>query len=774
MSLKVIEKKDYTKIKIPKNAQDIIPLKSITDEGIAYLGTGRYSMTYEMQDIDYFNLDEEDQKSIFFKYGDILNSLGGTNASYKFTIYKRNRDKKAIAARKMLSTNVNDSFDYLREAYNELRKNDIEKDQMEICKYITVSTVKKDPTKAKGFYNRITADLGRRFGKLHSGVTPLDADDRLRMFFDFFNTGHENMYVPYMQIKDSKADIRTAICPDGPTFHNDYFELNSKMGRVMILRIWSKNIKDDFLAELTGLDTNFMLSLDIIPLSAAEIDKALEDKDSDVESSIINWSNTKNAKNNRAAQVPRRMKKNRKILDEYTEDIYERDQKVFLCQLTFAFLADDKETLEEYTESVYETASEYTCNIGTMWFQQYEGLINTVPFGIRTIQSLRDCNTETTAMLIPFNAQKIQHDTGIPYGRQLSTGEQVFIDRRVMKNGNEIVLGDSGSGKSMNTKLKALFEALTTNGNLIFIDPDGEYSKLVKALGGTVIKIGVDNLNAFDMLDGYGYGEVDPVKAKSDFIISLIERIIDNPEAYDEAKKSLTDRCVIKVCDSMKYYEKGSLTLVDFYNELKVQPEPEALKLALDIERHITGSFNVFAKPTTVSINNRIQCFDLSLLDKQLKNAGMMVCLDYVNNILAMNRHYGKATYIRLDELDEYLKHPASRKQVETFFQRARKYGGFCTGLIQNIDKLLDIPEARTMLKNSQNVIMMGQAEEDARILAGLYDLSDQDMDFLMTCEPGYGINRIGSNNIFRFDGTIPTTNAIYQFINTDGHSVAV
>jgi len=165
---------------------------------------------------------------------------------------------------------------------------------------------------------------------------------------------------------------------------------------------------------------------------------------------------------------------------------------------------------------------------------------------------------------------------------------------------------------------------------------------------------------------------------------------------------------------------------------------------------------------------------DLSLLDKQLKNAGMMVCLDYVNNILAMNRHYGKATYIRLDELDEYLKHPASRKQVETFFQRARKYGGFCTGLIQNIDKLLDIPEARTMLKNSQNVIMMGQAEEDARILAGLYDLSDQDMDFLMTCEPGYGINRIGSNNIFRFDGTIPTTNAIYQFINTDGHSVAV
>lgn len=774
MSLKVIEKKDYTKIKIPRYAQDIIPFKSITDEGIAYLGMDRYSMTYEMQDIDYFNLDEEDQKSIFFKYGDVLNSLGGTNASYKFTIFKRNRDKRAIAARKMLSTNVNDSFDFLREAYNELRKNDIEKDQMEICKYITVSTVKKDIAKAKGFYNRITADLGRRFGKLHSGVTPLNADNRLHMLFDFFNTGHENMYIPYAQIKESKADIRSALCCSGIKFHSDFFNINSKLGRVMILRTWSKNIKDDFLAELTGLDTNFMLSLDIIPLSASEIESTLENKDSDVESSIINWSNTGNAQKNRAARVPRRMTKNRKILDEYMEDVYERDQKVFLCQLTLVFIADNKEKLEEYTESVYETASEYTCNINTMWFQQYEGFVNTVPFGIRTIQNLRDCNTETTAMLIPFNAQKIQHDTGIPYGRQLSTGEQVFIDRRMMKNGNEIILGDSGSGKSMNTKLKSVFEALTTDGNLIFIDPDGEYSKVAIPLGGTVIRIGVDSLNAFDMLDGYGYGEVDPVKAKSDFIISLIERIIDNPKTYDEAKKSLTDRCVIKVCNSMKHYEKGSLTLVDFYNELKAQPEPEAHKLALDIERHITGSFNVFAKPTSKKLNNRIICFDLSMLDKQLKNAGMMVCLDYVDNILAMNRHYGKATYIRLDELDEYLKHPASRKQVETFFQRARKYGGFCTGLIQNIDKLLDIPEARTMLKNSQNVIMMGQAEEDARILAGLYDLSAQDMEFLMTCEPGYGINRIGSNNIFRFDGTIPDTNAIYQFINTDGHSVAI
>lgn len=771
MSLKIIEKQDYVKLKIPRTAQDIIPVMSMIDEGIAKTGRERYSMTYEIEDIDYFNLDDDEQKRIFYKYSDILNSLGGTNAAYQLTIFNRNRNKRDIASRKMLGTYVDDGYDFLREAYNELRRDDIESDRREQCKYITVSAFKKNDMKAKAYFNRIASDLDKRFNKLQSHIKPLNADERLHMLYDFLNCGKEDMYVPYYELTEKKSDFKSAICPDGIVYHNDYFIIGNKYGRAMMLRTWSKNVKDDFIHELTSIETNLMMTLDILPLNAGQIEKLMEDKDSDVESSVIHWSNSRNARENRAAVLPRRMKKSRKILDEYTEDVNERDQKVFLCQITLVILADGKEQLEEYTESVYETASEFTCNIGTMWFNQYEGLVNTLPFGVRTIQCLRDCNTETTAMMIPFNAQKLQHDTGIPYGRQISTGEQVFVDRRLLKNGNEIVVGDSGSGKSLNTKLKSIFEALVTNGYMIYVDPDGEYTPLVEALGGNVVRIGFDSINAFDMYDGYGYGIDDPVKAKSNFIITLIERIINDSKFYDEKKKSITDRCVTIICNNMIYYNTGIQTLQDFYEILKQQLEPEATDLALALERHIIGSFNVFAKPTSVAFNSRIICFDLSRLDQQLKDAGMLVCLDYIDNILAMNRHYGVATYIRLDEMDEYLKHPASCVHVEKFYQRARKYGGFVTGIIQNVTKLLDVPAAKTMLKNSQNIIMMGQAEEDAAVLANMYGLSEQDKDFLISCEPGHGINKIGGN-IFRFDGTIPKTNAIYQFINTDGHSM--
>ncbi|MGN0152297.1 MAG: VirB4-like conjugal transfer ATPase, CD1110 family [Wujia sp.] len=770
MSLKIIEKQGYTKLKIPRKGagvQDLMPVKSIHDDGMMELGKNQYSMTYEMKDIDYTTLDEEDQKTIFFKYSDILNSFSGkgSSSSYKITIFKKNRNRREILNRKLLRTDMGDGYDNLRMAYNDLRMDDLTTSEKEISKYLTITSIKKDADRAKSYFNRMERDLGRRFKNIRSRIDPLDADDRLHLLHDFYRCGREEDYIPYTMLPPD-ADIRNGICPDGMEFHGNYFRMGKKYGRVLNLRQWSRNVKDDFIHELSQINTNFIITYDIIALSPEDIDSLLEDKDSDVEASVTTWSYSKNARENRAAIVPRRLKRNRKVLDEYNEDIHERDQKIFLCQLEMVILADSMDELEGYTESVTDTASEFTCQMGIAWFMQYEGLINVLPYGLRTVQQLRDCNTETTAMIMPFNAQKLQHDTGIPYGRQIATGEQVFVDKRLLMNGNEIALGKSGSGKSMNEKLKIMFLALLTTGYIIIVDPDGEYSPVAGAIGGNIVRMGYDHINAMDMYDGYGYGK-DPLMEKSNFILTLIERILNNNDFFDERKKSLVDRCITLV-----YGTYADPTLQTFYDVMCAQPEPEARDMALALERHICGNFSVFAHQTDVRFTSRIICFDLSQLPEQLKDAGMHICLDYINNILAMNRYQGVATNIFIDELDYFLKHESSRNMIETFFQRIRKYGGFCTGLIQNVKKMLDIPAAKTMLKNSENIIMMGQEKEDASILADMYNLSAEDVAYLIDAEPGFGINKIGKN-IFQFDGTIPKTNLFYRYINTDGHSIA-
>lgn len=208
------------------------------------------------------------------------------------------------------------------------------------------------------------------------------------------------------------------------------------------------------------------------------------------------------------------------------------------------------------------------------------------------------------------------------------------------------------------------------------------------------------------------------------------------------------------------------MTLVDIYDLLLQYPEPAAQQLALASERHIKGSFNSFAKQTRVQITSRLVCYDLSTLNKQEKDAGMIVILDQIDQRLIHNRKLGKATYITFDEMDYFFKHPAATLIIEDFFERCRKYGGFLRAIVQNVTKILQNPAATTMLKNSENVIMFKQMKLDAIQLADMYGLSGIQIRNLENAEPGHGIAKIG-NVIFALDDTIPKESEIYPLVDT-------
>ena len=65
------------------------------------------------------------------------------------------------------------------------------------------------------------------------------------------------------------------------------------------------------------------------------------------------------------------------------------------------------------------------------------------------------------------------------------------------------------------------------NADIIIIDPEREYSPLVKAMQGEVIHISAtseNHINAMDMNSDYGDG-ANPVILKSEFILSLCEQL---------------------------------------------------------------------------------------------------------------------------------------------------------------------------------------------------------------------------------------------------------
>ena len=195
--------------------------------------------------------------------------------------------------------------------------------------------------------------------------------------------------------------------------------------------------------------------------------------------------------------------------------------------------------------------------------------------------------------------QEIYHKDGVYYGQNVISKNMIIANRRHLLNGNSFILGVSGAGKSFTAKEEMTNIILTDpNADVIIIDPEREYSPLVKAMQGEVIHISAtsaNHINAMDMNSDYGDG-ANPVILKSEFILSLCEQLIGGA-SLGAKQKSIIDRCTASV---YRYYQQGNYmgtppTLQDFREELLKQNEPEAQEIALAIELFTDGSLNTFA-----------------------------------------------------------------------------------------------------------------------------------------------------------------------------------
>ena len=764
--------KDRTKI---TRSQDIIPIKQICENGMFRHAGGRWSMTYDLKDIDYNSAANEERKKVYDSWEELLNSLDSSKAAMKITLLNRRMNKKDRLQQTLLPTAVGDGYDHIRTAYNRLRYDDIEGDKGFIQdKFITFSTEKKNQEKAESYFSRMERDLNKKFLTFDSGIKRQSIYRRGEVLHSFLHAGRESEYSfawdPDKGVRTNTRKFIDRLAPDMFRPYADYFELNNMVGRTMMLRTWGTSIRDDFFTRLADVHTNLVATSDIVAVSNSEARKLIERKDDSVETSANIWSGKRSVREGAAERLPRQIAKDRKVIDAYNNAMDYDNQKMFLVQVIVCFLAEDMNQLDEYTESILDVAGDYNCEMSYMYFQQLKGLMDTLPFGERTIQYLRDCDTDTTAIMLPFNSVQLNQNTGIPYGKHEETKQQQWVDRTKQGSGHEWILGKTGFGKSVDAKLKILYEVLLTQGDSIILDPDGEYAPLVYALGGQVIEVGVDHINVADISADYGYVDEkrqdNPIKKKSNLILSFMEAILDDGAKFGETEKSLVDRAVRTLADGVMTGMYLQMTLMDIYEMLLQYQEPAARQLALALERHIKGSFNSFAQPTNVQIQSRLVCYDLTNLNDQEKDAGMIVVLDQIDQRLIQNRKLGKATYITFDEMDFFFKHAASTLIIEDFFERSRKYGGFLRAIVQNVTKILQNPAASTMLKNSENVIMFKQDHLDAVQLADMYSLSGIQIRKLESAEPGHGVAKIG-NVIFTLDDTIPEDNEIYPLVET-------
>lgn len=746
--------------------QDVIPVKEVLDDGIFRIDDKKYSKMFCFQDVNYVTLGEDEKETVFMNYSALLNTFG-VNCDAKVTVCNHRLNKDSFENNILLPLKGNAIDEYRREQNMVLINAIRQKNAITQDRYLTITVEKTDVEAVKILFTNLEAELKEHFKNLGSTFRPVGTYERLRILHDFYRTGEEDnfAYEP-MGLQHHGYDIKDYFCPYSIELKKDCFKLGHRYGRVLYLKTYATFIKDEMITELSSMNQNLMLSIDVEPVLMEQAIKDAEKRLLGIETNITNWQRRQNQNNNYSATVPFELEQQQQEMKDFLNDLTTRDQKMMSGLITIVHTADTKEQLDNDTDTLLTVARRYLCELSVLKYQQLQGMNTALPYGVRDIHITRTLTTESMAVLMPFRTQEIQHEHGIYYGQNAVSQRVIIADRRQLMNGNSFILGVSGSGKSFSAKCEISNLYLSSDSDVIIIDPEREYTKLVKALGGEVINISStspNHINAMDISKDYD-GNENPVARKSEFIMSLCEQLMDGT-TLGAKEKSIIDRCTALVY--MKHENSKTVpTLKDFYYSLLEQDEPEAKEIALSIELFINGSLNTFAKETNVDTDSRLICYDIFDLGKPLMPIGMLVVLDSILNRITSNKAKGKSTFIFIDEIYLLFQHEYSANFLFTLWKRVRKYNAFATGITQNVDDLLQSHTARTMLANSEFLIILKQAGTDIKELAKLLHISEPLVEYLANAKVGQGVLKVGANFI-SFVNNFPKETKLYRLITT-------
>ena len=765
-TIKTIMTQDKERYKVPRRVQDVIPISCIWHDGIFKVGN-KFAKSFKFTDINYMVASREDKEHMFLTYSELLNSLD-SGATTKITIYNHKMNESDFEGTSLMPMQGDWRDEYRKEYNGMLLDKAVNAEGVMQEKFITITIAKKTVEEARAYFARISADLQAHFAALGSKCVELSATERLRVLHDFYRAGEENYFT--FDAKDMMKkghDFRDYICPDSIEKYADHLKIGERYARVIYLKDYASYIKDSMVSELTELNRNMMLSIDVIPIPTDEAVREVENRLLGVETNITNWQRRQNSNNNFSAVVPYDMEQQRKESKEFLDDLTTRDQRMMFAVITMVHTADTKEQLDSDTEALLSTARKHMCQMATLKYQQFDGLNTVLPIGVRKINAFRTLTTESLAVFMPFKVQEIMDKGGVYYGQNAISNNLILCNKANLLNQSAWLLGVPGSGKSFCAKGIMVPTILNSDDEILICDPEGEYAPMVEALMGdecAVIRVaagGKDRLNAMYMVDGYG--ENDPIIVKSQFIMSLIEQI--DSKGVGPQQKSIIDRCTRAVYRDAE--QSGIVpTLSTLRDKLMQQPEPEAKQIALSMELFTTGSLDIFGQHSTVDLDKRVVVFDIHGLGAQLKPTGLLVITDTILNRVTLNWKRGKRTHVFIDEFHVVFENEFSASFFNSAWRQFRKRNAYPTAITQNVEYLLDSVQASTMLSNSEFVVMLNQAASDREKLAKLLNISNEQLSYITNADAGCGLIKYGSA-LVPFVNRFPKDTKLYSLMTT-------
>ena len=754
------------------SAQDSIPYLQIRVDGICQVTPTHYTKTIQFRDINYQLSDNEDKQAIFDGWCDFLNYFD-SSIKFQFSFVNltalRESFVRAIPSRSDQFESIQRELSKIIEEQQAKGNNGIVK-----TKYLTFGIDADNIRSAKPRLERIETDILNNFKRLGVSAEVLNGQERLRVLHDILRMDTPEPFTfRWEDLPRSGLSTKDYIAPSSFLFNRAKdFRMGKKFASVSFLQILAPELSDRILKDFLDIESNIVVNIHVQSVDQVSAIKTIKRTITDLDKSKIEEQKKAVRAGYDMDIIPSDLATYGAEAKKLLSDLQSRNQRMFLVTFLILNTADTKRQLDNNVFQTNSIAQKYNCSITALDYQQEEGMVSSLPLGLNQIEIQRGLTSSGVAIFVPFTTQELYQDSpeALYYGINALSNNIIMVDRKLLKNPNGLILGTPGSGKSFSAKREISNVFLATDDDIMICDPEGEYFPLVQRLEGQVIKISPTSkhhINPMDINPNYS-DEENQLSLKSDFILSLCELIVGGKDGLKPVEKTIIDRCVRMVYqDYLNDPKPENMPILgDLYDCLRRQEEKEAQFVATALEIYVTGSLNVFNHQTDVDVSNRVVCYDIKELGKQLKKIGMLIVQDQVWNRVTINREASKATRYYIDEFHLLLKEEQTAAYSVEIWKRFRKWGGIPTGITQNVKDLLASREVENIFENSDFIYMLNQAAGDRKILAQQLGISPHQLSYVTHSNAGEGLLFYG-DTIVPFVDNFPKDTELYRLMTT-------
>jgi type IV secretory pathway VirB4 component len=547
---------------------------------------------------------------------------------------------------------------------------------------------------------------------------------------------NENLELPEeTQIPTAEGSLVDAIAPSALQVTSNYVQIGKKYSRTFFVITYPRFLTANWLSPIINLDKVFNASMFIHPADTGIILKKLRKKLTQIESQIATEQEQGKIRNPILETA-------RDDIESLRDKLIQGTEKFFKYALYITIFEDSIEKLNEAEEQILSLFEAKMVYIRPALFQQEAGINSTLPLGEDKLLVTNSMNTAPLSTTFPFVSSNLSSNKGILYGINRHNNSLIIFDRFSMENGNMVIFGKAGGGKSYAVKVEIL-RSLMFGADIIVIDPENEYQHLAETVDGSYLKISLTSkhhINPFDISPpGPDETTEEIIRSKIMDLVGLLKVALGKltPE-----ENSILDKALNEVYASKDITPQSDLKnitpplLEDLQTILENMEGGESI--AKRLQRYTKGSFAGFLnQPTNIDINRNLVVFGIRDMEDELRPVAMYLVLQYIWNLI---RSQLKKRIMIVDEAWWMMKHEAGASFLHGIAKRCRKYWLGLTTITQDIPDFMSSPYGKPIVTNSSIQLLFKQSPATIDVVQKTFNLTDEEKYLLLQADIGEGI----------------------------------